>query len=203
MAMVVILCEGETKNVAETIAQDLQAGQKTLHGKLSIRTVDAPLETPPPDWDDVLLVVFQSGELPSAGRDFIDAYRQARVVWDPVGGRRPGGLIVPVAMRAEHAKPPAPIEAIKSIIYDDTARGPTGRLAYWVGVFLGLAVRGADHLVFVSYCARDGKSLAEDIYRHLEAHGFHAERAQLPRIHFSVGNHALWAWLVRALPFQE
>src|SRR5262249_44396929 len=125
-----------------------------------------------PEWDDVLIVVYKAG-LPVGGKEYIAAYRAAH----PLSGtgadsREPGGIVIPVATDPAARKPPDPISGIKALLYDEAARGKAGRLADWVCVFLGLALRPGDQRIFVSYRIADGTEIAKDLYNRLEAAGF-------------------------------
>jgi hypothetical protein len=113
------------------------------------------------EWDDLLVVPFQSRTLSDASVRYIEAYRRAH---------KTGGPIIPVSTSGAFRRPPAPISGIKAANYD----GPpdAARIVTAAGVFLGLALRPGSQRIFVSYRATDGSPLANAIYKRLEADGF-------------------------------
>jgi hypothetical protein len=172
--MIRVLCQEVVESVGQEIASTLQSAYK-LTEVPEVLADDAVWDgTKPSEGDDVLLVVYQSRDLAPAARTFIEAFRDAHALTDPeTGQRRPGGVVIPVATNPESVKPPDPISGIKALVYDDAAKGEDGRLAHWVGIFLGMLLRPGEHQIFISYRATDGREIADDLYRRLETAGFH------------------------------
>lgn len=170
--MIRILCQGGEEGTGRVIAQDLRDAYG-LPVPPEVLSDDA-IWTGPPEWDDVLLVVYRSTDVPESTRAYIQAFREAHALTDPrTNQRRPGGVVLPVATDPSASRPPDPISAIKALVYDGTARGPAGRLTQWVSVFLGMALRPGEQRIFISYRAKDGSVIAQDLYCRLEKAGFH------------------------------
>lgn len=115
-----------------------------------------------PDWDDLLIVLFDKDDFPPSGNLFIEDFIRSR-------GTR--ALLLPVAMDINHRKPPEAAERIKALPYDDSAKGVDGLLVKRVGGMLGLRVQGRDSKIFISYRERDGAFIAEQIFNHLHELG--------------------------------
>ena len=166
--MIRILCQGGEEETRRVIAQDLRTAYD-LPVPPEVLSDDA-VWTGPPEWNDVLLVVYRSTDVPESTRVYIQVYRAAHALTDPrTNQRRPGGVVLPIAMDPGARRPPDPISGIKALLYDELARGPSGRLTRWVGVFLGITLRCSEHQIFISYRAQDGSVIAQDLYRRLES----------------------------------
>jgi hypothetical protein len=168
--MIRIVCEPVVAGIGDEIARDLHVAHELVQPPVIVP--QGAVWDAVPEWDDVLIVVYKTGLAP-AGKEYIAAYRAAH----PLSGtgadsREPGGLVIPVATDPGATKPPDPISGIKALLYDDAARGRGGRLADWVGIFLGLALRPGDQRIFISYRIADGTEIATDLYNRLEAAGF-------------------------------
>ena len=168
--MIRILGEPGVEGIGQEIAQDLHSAHELVQSPQLLPAGVVWADSP--EWDDVLIVVYKS-DLPQAAKDYIQAFRVAHAVTDPqTNALRPSGFVIPVAVDPNAAKPPEPISGIKALVYDAAARGKNGRLADWVGVFLGLALRPGDQRIFISYRIADGSEIAKDLYDRLEAAGF-------------------------------
>jgi hypothetical protein len=169
--MIRILCQGGEEGTGRMIAQDL-CDEYGLPVSPEVLSDDA-IWPGAPEWNDVLLVVYRSRDVPESTREYIKAFRKAHANTPPRSNvPRPGGVVIPVAMDPGAPVPPDPISGIKALAYDDSARGPAGRLSRWVGVFLGITLRRGEHQIFISYRASDGSVIAQDLYRRLESAGF-------------------------------
>ena len=152
---------------AQSIRDALEAAYQ---GQLPISLVVAdnarawPAES---SWDDLLIVPFGDEPLPLASREFL-----ARESSTDAGGRP----VLPVALSPAHPAPPEPIQHLKALPWDDTAGGPSGRLARRVGAMLGLGLRSRDQTIFISYRSADGTTAAMQIERFLEDNGYRVWR---------------------------
>jgi hypothetical protein len=118
----------------------------------------------PVEWDDLLLVVFNSSTLPPSAVQFIAAYRAAHTI---------GGHVIPVGVDPNLRVPPDPIGGIKAIAFDGTPQ-VLAQVTITAGVFLGLSLRPGRQKIFVSYRANDGTVLANSIHSRLKEAGFDA-----------------------------
>jgi hypothetical protein len=118
----------------------------------------------PAEWDDLLLVVYNSDKLSPSAVQYIQAFRAAHPT---------GGTVIPVGVNPQFRKPPDPLALIKAAQYDGTAQA-MAEIVHSAGVFLGLSLRPGSEKIFVSYRATDGKSLAQSMYDRLKAAGFDA-----------------------------
>jgi hypothetical protein len=110
-----------------------------------------------PAWDDLLLVMFDGTIYPEKGRTFISEYLS----------RRPkGAAILPIATDSAHTRPPSEAESIKAFIFEQSGTNPS-RLVNRIGAMLGLRWQGRDSNLFISYRAKDGKAIANQLYNHL------------------------------------
>jgi hypothetical protein len=128
----------------------------------------SPSPWPQPDsWDDVLVVLFKSDGFTDSGNDYVCDYLRLR---------EDRALLLPVALDRDHQRPPKAAEAIKSLPYDDLAKGVDGRVVRRVGAMLGLRVRRPENKIFISYAAKDGCEIAKQIEKHIEGLGYHPWR---------------------------
>jgi hypothetical protein len=118
----------------------------------------------PVEWDDLLLVVFNSDALPEPAVQYIQAFRTAH---------KTGGSVIPVGVNPQLRKPPDPLSVIKATQYDGTPQA-MAQIVRSAGVFLGLSLRPGSEKIFVAYRASDGKSLAQSVYDRLKTAGFDA-----------------------------
>jgi hypothetical protein len=114
------------------------------------------------EWDDLLLVVYNSGVLPTAAVQYIDAYRAAH---------KTEGGVIPIGVNPAFPVPPDPLSGIKAAKYDGSPE-QTANIVKSAGVFLGLSLRPGNQRIFVSYRAKDGAQLARSIFDRLKAGGF-------------------------------
>jgi hypothetical protein len=165
--MIGILCENEAQLIAQAICGDLA---QAYHGQLQVTIIPAHEQTAwstEPVWDDLLIVLYDTQHFPEMGKRFIQAYL------DMSDAR---GYVLPVALHPQRQRPPEPISHLKAILYDDTAKGTTGRIARRVGALLGLRLRRGDTKVFISYRAVDGSAIAQQLEAFLHSHGFNPWR---------------------------
>jgi hypothetical protein len=164
------MCEGGTEPVGQTIA----AALKTAYSPPcppELVTTEA-VWNKEPEWDDLLIVVYKSGELPHTAQSYIQAFRGAHRTTKPgTAELEPGGAIIPVWTDPKHDRPPAPISTIRSVGYDGTSAS-LAQISRAAGVFLGLAVRPHSQRIFVAYRGSDGKEIAHDLHDRLLAAGF-------------------------------
>lgn len=162
--MIVILHQRAQKGVADTVARDLLAA---FSGHVATAQVEAETAAAWPAaeiaWDDLLITVFDSTPFPDSGNQFIDEY---------VKQRGDGAMLLPIALDPASQKPPKSAEAIKALLYDSSAAGERGRLANRAGGMLGLRVQGRHTMLFISYRAADGSTIAEQLNAHLRAIGY-------------------------------
>jgi hypothetical protein len=118
----------------------------------------------PVEWDDLLMVVYNSAALPASAVQYIQAFRTAH---------KTGGSVVPVGVNPAFRVPPDPISGIKAAQYDGSPQ-VLAKIVQSAGVFLGLSLRPGSQKIFVSYRASDGKPLAESVYGRLKDAGFDA-----------------------------
>jgi hypothetical protein len=116
------------------------------------------------EWDDLLLVLYNSNALPASAVQYVQAFRTAH---------KTGGSVIPVGVNPQFRKPPDPLAVIKAAQYDGTPQ-VMAEIVQSAGVFLGLSLRPGSEKIFVSYRATDGKSLAQSIYDRLKTAGFEA-----------------------------
>ncbi len=116
------------------------------------------------EWDDLLLVIYNSASLHDSTAQYIQAFCAAHST---------GGTVIPVGANPAFRVPPNPLSPIKAAQYDG---GPesTAAIVKAVGVFLGLALRPGSQKIFVSYRASDGKPVANSLYQRLKDAGFDA-----------------------------
>jgi TIR domain-containing protein len=161
--MLVILYQDAWRGTAERIAADLAAAYA---GRLEVTLMPGSSPTSweaEPSWDDLLLVLFDRGQFPDAGQQFIEAHqtRSAQT-----------RMILPVAIEREHQRPPRSVAEIKALDFDSTASGSSGRLVRRVGAMLGLRVQSRDNQIFISYRTADGSAIAVQLYDHLRSLGY-------------------------------
>ena len=110
--MIVILVNSKDGKVAEAIARDLDEAHK---GQLQITIESASSPNPWRDevsWDDLLITLYDSSELPAKGEEFVAEFLEKRGKYS---------LILPVSVGKETRRPPEPIQGLKAILYDAEA----------------------------------------------------------------------------------
>lgn len=163
--MVVILYQRGCQKIANKAAADLVKAF-TDHVEVLLTSASSSSSLPTKvSWDDLLIVIFDGKTFPDAGNLFITQYLKQR---------RDSALLLPVAVDLASKKPPTAAAAIKALGYDNSAKGPSGRLANRVGGMLGLRVQGRDSKIFISYRATDGAAIAKRLHAHLESVGHRA-----------------------------
>ena len=160
--MILILCENASgsQTAGQQIAQRLQAAYQ-LPAPPEQVAADAVWRRNP-EWDDLLIVVYGSAQLPRAAQDYIVAFRNAH---------QEGAFVIPVAVDAAHLQPPPPISLIKAAPWGADAQS-LERIVTEVGVRLGLALRSGNRRIFISYRTTDGKAIAHDLHERLQRDGF-------------------------------
>jgi len=160
--MVIILYQHGCQNFAKRAAADLR---QAFANHVEVGLISASSRSSWPteaSWDDLLIVMYNANAFPAAGDSFIRKYLKDRTQ---------SGILLPVAIDLAAKKPPQAAAAIKALEYDDTAKGPTGRLVNRVGGILGLRVQGRDSKIFISYRASDAKAIAKQLHAHLVSLG--------------------------------
>ncbi len=156
--MIVILYQDSCRDLAETAATELL---RTFADKVEVVLVAAETDTTWPaaaSWDDLLIAIFNGKDFPGPGNRFIADYFQ----------RRPNtAQLLPVARDPVFRRPPEAAAAIKALQYDASASNPTARLVTRAGGMLGLRLQGRDSKIFISYRAKDGTSIARQLYDYL------------------------------------
>jgi hypothetical protein len=176
--MISVLCEPGTENSGTAIAAAI-ADHYTLPALPTILSRSSQLPDPA-TWDDVLIVIFRTQNLPPWEQDVVAAFRHARPLRDPGGGApRPGGFVLPLALDPAATRPPAPISGIKAAVYDGSGASTTKMLDA-IGVLLGQALRPSNHHIFISYRSTDGSAIAAGLEDELKAAGFHPWRDEAP-----------------------
>src|ERR1041384_4651825 len=102
--MIIILHKPNSKNIAERMGADLETAFK---GRIEVILADADAPKAWPNdvsWDDLLVVVFDELVYPSKGSDFISVYLK---------NRDQQGLLLPVALKLGHTRPPKAAEMFK------------------------------------------------------------------------------------------
>lgn len=161
--MIVVLHLDNNQKSGETIASNIRNAFK---GRVEVSLAPASSPSPWPadvNWDDLLVVVFDATHFPDAGNDYIADFLQKR---------QNKALLLPVALDTAHRKPPKAAEAIKALEFDSVAPGVDGRLVRRIGAMLGLCVQQRDNQIFISYRARDGTNIAEQLEQHLVSLGY-------------------------------
>jgi hypothetical protein len=161
--VIVVLHPDSGQGIAEEIADCLR---KAFHNNVEVALMreSSPSPWPCPDsWDDVLLVLFRGNNLSNSGNDYISEYRRLR---------QDRALLLPVALNPDQQRPPPAAEAIKSLPYDNVAKGTDGRLVRRIGAMLGLRVRRPDNKIFISYAAKDGCEVSKQLEKYLGSLGY-------------------------------
>jgi hypothetical protein len=160
--MIVILYEDGCRNVAEKAKSDLTdsfAGHVEIELISAVTAGEWPAEG---SWDDLLIVIYKSGDFPASGNSFIENY---------LAQRPRTALLLPVATERTAPHPPSAANAIKALEYDVKEDRSAPRLVSRVGGMLGLRLQGRDKKIFISYRRSDGSAIAAQLYAHLEALG--------------------------------
>lgn len=121
-----------------------------------------------PRWDDLLIVVFADDALPDALHETIR--KEIEAATDQQRGCR----ILPVHTYADRARPPAPLDAVKSMRGVDPEGADGGLIAQRIGALLSLWLRGEGRRIFVSHRQSDGAGVAAEVTAHLRASGYDA-----------------------------
>ncbi|MDN2714395.1 toll/interleukin-1 receptor domain-containing protein [Janthinobacterium sp. SUN120] len=161
--MIVILFDFNATSVANEISANLL---NTFYKNITIEMVDAASAKLWPSvasWDDLLLVVYQGGNFPAEGNQFIEKF---------IAERGDKALILPVAVDLSAPQPPQAAAMIKALPYDIAAKGIDGRLVSRTGGMLGLRLQARESKIFISYRAVDGSKIAKQLHSHLESLGY-------------------------------
>jgi TIR domain-containing protein len=160
--MIVILYPHGCKKVATAAAQDVR---RAFSDRVDVRlisantTADWPAEK---SWDDLLIVMYNDQIFPDKGNSFIEKYLETRTQ---------SAILLPVALDRSTKRPPRAAEAIKALEYDRAAKGLKGRLVHRVGSMLGFAVQGRESKIFISYRAKDGAAVANEVHDYFKSMG--------------------------------
>ena len=161
--MIGIICENEVQPIAQAISRDLAQAYNDQLQVTSMPTNEHAAWLTEPAWDDLLIVLYDTRNFPEIGSMLIQDYLSM------TDGR---GYVLPVALHPQRQMPPEPIGHLKAILYDDLAKGVSGRIARRIGAMLGLRLRHADTKVFISYRAVDDNTIAQQLYAFLQGDGF-------------------------------
>lgn len=157
--MIVVLFEPEDAAMSTEVADTLATA---FHGNVQIKLVAAVAGCSwsiDPDWDDLLIILYKNTVFNQSGNSFVEEFVRVR------GSR---ALLLPVALDVDNQRPPSHAEKIKSLPYNEEAKGREGLLVQRVGGMLGLRVQGRDSKIFISYRESDGVLIATQIYEHLK-----------------------------------
>jgi hypothetical protein len=159
--MILVLAEnGSAAIAAAEIANSIQTAYGLAY---ELIVVEANTEwNRTVEWDDLLIVVYNSPAAPAAFTNYIQAYLAAHTT---------GGPVIPVSTDPAHPIPPVPISGIKAAVYDGGPASMAG-IVKAAGVFLGLALDPKRSKIFISYRAKDGKELAQALHDRLKSEGF-------------------------------
>jgi len=161
--MIVLLHAEANREIAEAVASNLRDAFKG-RVEVSHTSASSPAAWPADvNWDDLLIVLFDSAHFADAGNDYIAEFLKLR---------QKKALLLPVAIDTAHRKPPQAAAAIKALEFDAAAPGVDGRLVRRVGAMLGLRVQQRDHQLFISYRAGDGTKIAEQLEQRLVSLGY-------------------------------
>lgn len=161
--MILILHTPSAKATAESMAADLSTAFKG-HIEIIISDAAAPKAWPKDaSWDDLLVVAYEDVNFPDAGNEFIADYLKKR---------NQKGLLLPVALKAGHSRPPKAAEAFKALEFDGKAAGVDGRFVKRAGAMIGLRVQQRENGIFISYRAKDGTAIALQLEAHLKNLGY-------------------------------
>jgi hypothetical protein len=161
--MILLLCQRGEKALADSLASEIA---KAFNGHFEIHVVIAdekhlwPKEA---DWDDLLIVLFDKKDFPELGNDLIQDYLHKR---------QGKGLVLPVALKSAHTRPPKQAESFKAFPLDPMTLEARARLVRRVGAMIGLRVQQRDNAIFVSYRATDGKAIAVQLEQYLKSLGY-------------------------------
>jgi hypothetical protein len=156
--MIVVVYQDGCKLVADTVASQLLSSFADKIEVLLLRAESDNTWPAAPTWDDLLIVIFNKEDFPPQGIRLIEHYLQ----------KRPDSAqLLPVATDTSMRTPPGMAGSIKALQYDASTPNPTERLVTRVGGMLGLRLQGRDSKMFISYRAKDGASIARQIYDYL------------------------------------
>jgi hypothetical protein len=161
--MIVLLHSDSGQAIAETCASNLREAFK---GQIEVSLTAAASPSAWPrdvDWDDLLIVVFDETQFPEAGNNYIADY---------LAKRKAKALILPVALKHGHTRPPKTAAAIKALEFDAKAAGVDGRIVRRTGAMLGLRVQQRDNQIFISYRGSDGTEIAKQLEERLVSLGY-------------------------------
>jgi hypothetical protein len=164
--MIVIMHPRSCRTIADSTRTDLVSAFKD---HVEVKRVEAESADRWPvseiNWDDLLIVLFDSAPFPSLGTKFITDFQNAR-------GEE--AMLLPVAIDPATQRPPTPADGVKAMLHDSTAGGEHGRLVNRAGGMLGLSVQGRHTKLFISYRGVDGSEIAQQLYSYLRRLGLRA-----------------------------
>lgn len=166
--MLVTLCPDHLADLAQEL---LKALSESFGGRVETHAVSVATPTPwpaQPDWDDLLIVLYDAEAYPDSGNDFITEYLKKR---------KGAGRLLPVSLDAAHLRPPKAAEEVKAFPLRPEAE-VRQRLIHRVGAMIGLATQQRDHCIFVSYRKTDGEAMAVQVEEKLRSLGYPVWRDQ-------------------------
>lgn len=123
----------------------------------------------PAAWDELLIVLFGSGDLPPALRDLV------REELTRAGAESRQPRLLPVSTCAARPVPPPPLQGMKALPCIGPAADEVQRIVRRALALLGLRTRDQGRQVFVSYRATDGVLVAEQLATFLDQAGYQAQ----------------------------
>jgi hypothetical protein len=163
--MLIILYHSSCRELAEQAVTDLEKAfphylEAVLYDATSTNTCQIDIA-----WDDLLVVIFNEEPFPDNGKKFISQY---------IKKREDRALLLPVATNPTSSKPPSPIDSIKALVYNESAKGETGQLVNRIGGMLNFKLTKRESKIFISYRAVDGSCIANQLYEYLTRLGYTA-----------------------------
>lgn len=163
--MIVILHDGT--DVAENTARECERDLRSaFRDAIEVATMSAasPVTWPSgPAWDDLLVVIYGAVSYPEAGNEFAAEF---------LAKNRSRRLVLPVALDEAHRKPPPAVERFKAFQIQSDSLGTEGKLINRIGAMLNLRVQKREAKIFISYRAKDGSEIAQQLYDFLASLGF-------------------------------
>jgi hypothetical protein len=155
--MIQLLHQSSNATLAQKLAEELLVAFNDATGIVLVNAESPSAANRDAKWDDLLLALFDGTAFPETGRNFIAEYLSIRPK---------GAAILPVATDPAHTRPPTEAEAIKAFVYEPSHTS-LSQLINRIGAMLGLRWQGRDSNLFISYRAKDGKAIANQLYNHL------------------------------------
>ncbi|MES9889889.1 MAG: toll/interleukin-1 receptor domain-containing protein [Candidatus Thiodiazotropha sp.] len=121
-------------------------------------------------WDDLLLIVFGSENLPD------ELHEPIKKEIEAARAEHRASRVLPVSTLEDHRRPPLPLENVKAIHCPSLSENNLQRITRRVGALLSLWLRGDNRKIFVSHRQADGREVAAQVTDYLQDHGYNAWR---------------------------